>query len=215
MSLLSRVLLLLNPRGRVRAAFSQHYVRRDWLEPETVSGRGSSLERTAGIRAQLPALFSELGVGSVLDAGCGDFNWFRTLEVALESYLGVEVVEELVAANQARYGSASRRFATLDVIRDPLPTVDLILCRDCLVHLKSRQVISALRNFRRSGSQYLLATTFTGPHPNDDIPLGGWRPINLARAPFELGEPLRLLSEAASVEDPRYRDKAMGLWALR
>jgi SAM-dependent methyltransferase len=198
----------------VRAAFRRHYERRDWLEPETVSGRGSSLERTAAVRRELPGLLQELGVRSVIDAGCGDFHWFRTLDLELESYLGIEVVEELVAANRARHGTERRRFASLDIIRDPLPRADLILSRDCLVHLKNRQVEAALRNFRRSGSRYLLATTFTGNHPNHDAPLGGWRPLNLSRAPFNLGAPMRLISEAESVEDERFRDKSLGLWEL-
>ena len=214
MSLLTRALLLLAPRRQVRAAFTRHYERRDWLEPETVSGRGSSLDRTGAIRRDLPALFDEFGVRSVVDAGCGDFNWFRALDVALESYVGIEVVEGLAAANRARHGTHQRRFVSLDVIRDPLPRADLIVCRDCLVHLKNRQVGAALRNFRRSGSRYLLATTFTGDHPNHDAPLGGWRPLNLERSPFSLGPPLRLISERESVEDPRYADKSLGLWPL-
>lgn len=214
MSILTRALLLLAPRARVRAAFTRHYERSDWLEPETVSGRGSSLTRTAAIRRELPALFADLGVRSVVDAGCGDFHWFAALGVELDSYVGIDVVEELAAANRARHGSPRRQFVALDVIRDPLPRADLILCRDCLVHLKNRQVAAALRNFRRSGCRYLLATTFTDDHPNHDVPLGGWRPVNLEREPFALGPPRRLLSERESVEDPRYLDKSLGLWAL-
>lgn len=214
MGFLSRAALLLAPRRTVAAAFRRHFERRDWLEPETVSGRGSALAATATIRAALPQLFAELGVRSLLDAGCGDFYWFRTLEVPLERYVGVEVVPELAAQNQARFGDAVRSFVALDILRDPLPAVDLILCRDCLVHLKNHQVHQALRNFRKSGARYLLATTFTGEHPNHDIPLGGWRPLNLERAPFNLGPPQRLISEGDSVEDPAFRDKSLGLWQL-
>lgn len=214
MNILRRALLALNPRQRIRAAFTQHYRSRGWLEPETVSGRGSTLQRTDAIRREIPALFRELHVRSVLDAGCGDFHWFQTLELELDRYVGVEVVEELAAINQERYGNDRRQFVSLDVTRDDLPRVDLILCRDCLVHLKNGQIRAALRNFRRSGSTYLLATTFTGDHPNEEAPLGGWRPVNLKRAPFNLGPPLRLISERESVEDERYLDKSLGLWAL-
>ena len=119
-----------------------------------------------------------------------------------------------MALNRERFGTPRREFVSLDVIRDPLPAVDLILCRDCLVHLKNRQIAAALRNFRRSGSRWLLATTFTGDRPNEDAPLGGWRPIDLERPPFALGSPLRLLSEGESVEDAAYRDKGLGLWRL-
>jgi hypothetical protein len=215
MSILSRVLLLIAPRYRVRAAFTQHYERGDWNETESVSGRGSSMRSTETIRRQLPLLFAELGVRRVVDAGCGDFNWFRELPVQLDDYLGIEVVEGLAARNEQRYGGHGRRFAPLDIIRDPLPKADLVLCRDCLVHLKNRQVLAALRNFRRSGSSYLLATTFTAGRPNRDVSLGGWRPMDLERAPFNLGPPLRIISEAESVEDRQFIDKGLALWSLR
>lgn len=215
MSLLTRAWLFLAPRRSVRAAFTRHYERRGWREPETVSGRGSSLRSTQAIRRELPALFAELGVRSVVDAGCGDFNWFGALQLDLDGYLGIDVVEGLARLNEDRHGGDGRRFASLDIIRDSLPRADLILCRDCLVHLKNRQVSAALHNFQRSRSRYLLATTFTAPHPNLDAPLGGWRALNLERPPFNLGPPLRLISEAESVEDPRFPDKSLGLWALR
>jgi hypothetical protein len=215
LSFFERLALAMAPRRRLRAAFERHYRSRGWLEPETVSGRGSTLLRTATIRRELPALFRELGVRSVVDAGCGDFHWFGSMELELESYLGIEVVGELAALDQERHGGERRRFVSLDVTRDDLPAADLILCRDCLVHLKNRQVRAALRNFRRSGSRYLLATTFTGAHPNAEAPLGGWRPLNLERPPFALGPPLRVITEAESVEDARYADKSLGLWALR
>ena len=215
MGLLSRALLLVAPRRTVRAAFTRHFERRDWDEPESASGRGSSLRSTDTVRRELPALFEEFQVQRVTDAGCGDFHWLRELGDKLPSYVGIEVVEALARDNQQRYGSDRRRFVSLDIIRDPVPAADLILCRDCLVHLKNRQVVAALRNFRSSGSTYLLATTFTGPHRNQDIPLGGWRPLNLSNPPFDLGPPIRLLSEGESVEDPRFSDKALGLWRLR
>ena len=41
----------------------------------------------------------------------------------------------------------------------------MILCRDCLVHLTFDDARAALQNLRRSGSKYLLTTTFTDPHP--------------------------------------------------
>lgn len=87
-----------------------------------------------------------------------------------------------------------------------------LLTRAAPLFAPRRTVREAFR--RRSGSRWLLATTFTGNRPNDDAPLAGWRPIDLARPPFALGPPLRLLGEGESVEDAAYRDKGLGLWRL-
>jgi hypothetical protein len=46
-----------------------------------------------------------------------------------------------------------------DLTRDPLPKVDLVLCRDCLVHLSFDDIYESLDNLRRSGSMLLLTTT--------------------------------------------------------
>lgn len=211
--LLRRLVFALSPRRRIRSAFTDHYRLQGWGGGETASGPGSTLARTASLREQLPALFPELGVRTVLDAGCGDFNWFRAMEAPLDLYIGTDVVEDLVADNQRRYGDERRTFLALDVTRDALPEVDLILCRDCLVHLKHRQILAALENFAASGSRYLLATTFPSRSANVDAPLGGWRPVNLQLPPFGLPQPERLLVESG-VEDERYADKALGLWPL-
>lgn len=214
MTITSRILLALAPRRTVRAAFTKHYESRGWGEPESVSGRGSTLQSTQSIREALPGLFAEFGVRSVTDAGCGDFNWFRALGVDLDRYLGIEVVEDLVALDQKLHGDGKRAFVSLDIIRDQLPAADLILCRDCLVHLKNRQIVAALKNFRRSRSRYILATTYPSLRLNQEVSLGGWRPLNLELPPFHLGPPLRLISEGPLIEAPDLPDKSLGLWAL-
>ena len=201
-------------RERVRAAFTQCYLENGWADPESRSGPGSTLERTATLREELPRLLAEFGVRSLLDVGCGDFNWMRTVDLGEIDYLGVDVVRELIADNERQFGGPQRRFAVLEVASEVPPRSDLALCRDCLVHLSDSQVRAAITNLRAAGVGYLLATTFVDRSENPDVPTGGWRPINLALPPFRLGPPLRTLSENRTVEDGRYRDKSLGLWKL-
>jgi SAM-dependent methyltransferase len=199
---------------QAKSAFTRAYLLNLWEDPESRSGPGSTLGRTAALREQIPELFAEMGVRSVLDVGCGDFNWFRTLELGEIDYTGVDVVIELIEDNRKKYGGAHRQFFPLEIATEVPPRADLAFCRDCWVHLPNAQILGALRNLRASGARYLLTTTFTGRSENPDIPLGAWRPIHLALPPFSLGSPLRLLSERGSVEDVAYADKAMGLWEL-
>lgn len=102
----------------------------------------------------------------------------------------------------------------LDLTRDRLPTVDLVLCRDCLVHLSFAQAQQALANIAASGARYLLTTTFTGRSENADIPTGKWRALNLQRPPFNLPQPLELINERCTEKDGRYADKSLGLWPV-
>jgi SAM-dependent methyltransferase len=195
-------------------AFSRIFEDNTWCGTESRSGGGSSLGATRAIRAALSSVMQRYGIRSVLDAPCGDLNWIATLLPEIEDYTGADVVPQLVEANRARYGSSRVRFFQRDLSIDPLPSADLILCRDCLVHLPTRLAMNALRNMARTSSRYLLTTTFPDTPVNRDILTGAWRPLNLQRAPFHFGEPLEWLPESADRAGGPFADKALAMWAL-
>lgn len=58
--------------------FTDIYRTNRWGSDETRSGPGSELLRMKRVIAQLGELNRDLGVSSVLDAPCGDFNWMQT-----------------------------------------------------------------------------------------------------------------------------------------
>lgn len=202
-------------RGTHRApadVFGQIHDTGSW-QGVSVSGAGSDPSATAPLLEALPALFADLGVRTVLDAPCGDGAWMAQLAYPLERYTGLDVVPAVVAAAEAAHGGPGREYRVADLIRDPLPTADLVLCRDCLVHLPFAEGVEALANIRRSGASWLLATTFPSRSANTDIRMGRWRPLNLSRPPYALPEPVRVISERFTA-DPRYADKSLGLWRL-
>jgi hypothetical protein len=127
----------------------------------------------------------------------------------------MDLVPALVAENTKQFGGPHRSFLVGDIVSDELPTSDLILCRDCLVHLPFADALAALRNIRRSGSTHLLATTFTGRTSNRDIQSAGqWRPLNLELGPFFLPAPIQVLVEDCPAADGKYADKSLGLWPI-
>ncbi|MFC9254517.1 class I SAM-dependent methyltransferase [Amycolatopsis thailandensis] len=181
----------------------------------SVSGPGSESVQTQGLREQLPALLERFGVRTLLDLPCGDFGWLSEVDLDLDRYIGADIVTDLVEANAARFrDDPVREFRILDLTGDPLPAADLVLCRDCLVHLSFADIERALGNLRRSGSRYLLTTTFTELGTNNDIVTGDWRPLNLCREPFGFPEPLAVLVEGCTEEGGAYADKSLGLWEI-
>ncbi|MFL5289742.1 MAG: class I SAM-dependent methyltransferase [Rhodopila sp.] len=182
---------------------------------ESLSGPGSSMGQTDIIRRALPPLLGRLGVRSLLDAGCGDFNWMRQIVGVLDHYTGVDLIPELIERNRRRYQSDRREFHCRDIAETDLPRADMILCRDTLVHYSLAGAQTVLRNLQRTGSHYLLATTFPGRGTNDDIPLGGWRPLDVAAPPFSFPPPLHLIVENCTEMGGRYADKSLGVWALQ
>lgn len=200
----------------MKEVFSDIYRRRAFGEDcESVSGPGSSVERTSRFRDAIPVLLKELNVRTLLDAGCGDFNWMKLVKLDLEQYIGVDVVSELISENQRQYGKATRTFLNLDISREKLPKEDLILSRDCLVHFRFKDVSATIKNFKESGSTYLLATTFPGLNGNTDTDTGGWRHLNLQMSPFNFPEPLNLIEENRTDAGGVNVVKYLGLWALK
>ena len=184
-----------------------------WGAEDSRSGLGSELDATADLRRALPGFLERHQAQSLLDIPCGDFNWLSTLGLQLP-YIGADIVTAIVEANERSFGGAhsGRRFLRLDLTRDPLPHADIVLCRDCLVHLSFENIFRALDNIRRSGARYLLTTTFLDHEENVDIVDGDWRLLNLRNAPFNLPAPVDVLIEGCREGDGAYADKALGLW---
>ena len=181
---------------------------------ESVSGSGSCLAQTAELRELLPVLLDDLGVRSLLDAPCGDFNWMQHVRLPVDEYIGADMLGELVANNQWRHAGPGRRFVRADILRDPLPQVDAVLCRDLLVLLSYDDIRQAVRNFKASGATYLITTTFTRGRPNQDLGGAEWRPLDLTGAPFNYPAPLRVLNEKCTEAGGAFSDKSLGVWRL-
>lgn len=193
--------------------FTDIYKNNRWNDWESVSGVGSNMVQTEVIRDQLPLIWSQLNIKSLLDVPCGDFNWMQHVDLSSITYIGGDIVTELIKHNQRSYSNPECRFVRMDLLTDQLPKVDCILCRDCLVHLSTRHTKLALMNLIKSNSTYLITTTYPNQTSNVDIVTGQWRPINLQVAPFCFPEPLILLKEH-STEPGEKSDKSLGIWRL-
>lgn len=182
--------------------------------PDSFSGPAATLDETAELRAALPEIVHQWSVASVLDIPCGDFAWMRHLDLDVD-YTGADIVSELVEANQKRYAGATRRFVVLDATSDVLPRVDLIICRDLLIHLSTRDCFSVLKNLVSSGSRLLLTSHFENRSSNPEIVSGDFRPVNLSRPPFNLPPPIRIINERSNLGNGEFSDRSMGMWELK
>jgi hypothetical protein len=181
---------------------------------ESISGPGSSLEQTVALRKELPGVIRDFNIRKIIDAPCGDFHWMKEVVLDLDTYIGIDIVPELILANRVKFGNNKREFYVKDIVKDPLPQGDLILCRDCFIHLSYKDIFSTMRNFHKSGTKYLFTTTFTGQKDNTDIVSGRVRPLNLQRPPFNFPVPLLLINEHCTEGEGNYSDKSLGFWEI-
>jgi hypothetical protein len=195
-------------------AFRYAHLHNLWGGSETPSGPGSSLHQTAELVRALPALFRRLGIRRLLDIPCGEFHWMSRVDLNGVAYVGGDLVPEVIQSTRANYPARAREFVVMNLMTSDLPAADLLLCRDCLVHLSTVDIAAVIENVRRAGIPYLLTTTFTNEVVNQPIVTGDWRPINLEVPPFGFPVPKALIVEGCTEQDGMFADKSLGLWRV-
>lgn len=189
--------------------FTLYWRRNVWGDPESVSGSGSTAASTTALREALPELIRVLKVGSLLDAPCGDFNWFRLIRHNCKCrYIGADIVASLVEINQSQYSDSNTTFLHCDITKDVLPHVDLWLCRECLVHFSVEDIWRVIGVCVDSRIEYFLTTIHVDCSINADIRTGSFRPLDLRKPPFSFCEPLLLIDDSA----PDQPNRRLGLW---
>lgn len=195
--------------------FTDFYRRNKWGGQVSVSGTGSDNYQTRLITRELPILLNDFNISTMLDIPCGDFYWMNSVNLKGIDYIGADIVRDLIQSNREKYKRDNVCFKNLNLIRDKMPRVDLVFCRDCLVHFSFDDIFLALHNICDSQSELLLTTTFTDRKDNYDIVTGQWRVINLEVAPFMFPKPLKIINEECTERNGIYKDKSLALWRIR
>jgi hypothetical protein len=191
----------------MKEIFERIISRGQWRASNTVCGNGSTLQYTDYLRKELAAFVSRHGIQSMFDAPCGDYAWMSETKLPQNlRYTGGDIVESLIKNNQQRHPTVD--FCVFDITKDPLPDVDLLFCRDCLIHFSHSDIKLTFDNIARSSVKYVLMTSYKHS-TNQDISTGGFRGVDFTQAPYNF-EPA-----IDSIEDwiPGYQPRAMCLWS--
>ena len=139
----------------------------------------------------------------------GDFYWLSKIELPVRQYIGGDIVPELVEQTAAKHGRQDRTFLQIDICKDPLPSADLLLCRDCFIHLSEEAIFSAIENILRSNIKYLLTTTYPEGR-NRQIQTGDFFNIDLCAPPYNFPPPIKVLEDWA----PSFDRRQLALWKI-
>jgi SAM-dependent methyltransferase len=161
---------------------------------ESASGPGSAAFAAAECLKLLDASVAEYGVNSILDLGCGDWNWMRSAgwrQFESVEYDGWDAHEGLIVDLRKAFGGERTRFRVADITSAELPGADLVVCRDVLFHLPLALASKVIRDICALKC-LLLSTSFLDIRENKDIetylPIEGWgfHRVNLDIPPFNL-----------------------------
>ncbi|WP_053991865.1 class I SAM-dependent methyltransferase, partial [Mangrovimonas sp. TPBH4] len=198
----------------IEETFTNIYKTNYWDSKESLSGGGSEKVHTRFLVKELEIVLKQFQIKSMLDIPCGDFNWMQVLDFKRINYTGADIVSDLIELNRINYSEENKKFINLDLTKDKLPKVDLIFCRDCLVHLSNHNIYKALINIKQSNSKYLLTTSFLNLDKNKNIVTGGWRKLNFQKPPFNFSKPMYFIDEKCMEKGGLYLDKSMCLWEV-
>jgi 2-polyprenyl-3-methyl-5-hydroxy-6-metoxy-1,4-benzoquinol methylase len=206
--------------NNIEQVFTDIYKNNTWSSLESASGTGSEIIATTEVRERLPELIQNYEIKNVLDIGCGDFNWMKTIIHHIGYYVGVDTVSEIINENNRLYGTDNIVFLhknILDLDWEFYSAFDAVILKDVLVHLSFKNITKILTQLKLSRVKYLLATSFLGCQINKDIPDGSWRVINLLASPFNLPRPLETVisySDFYRVGEELHIDKTLTMWSI-
>lgn len=166
------------------AIFSNIYKKNIW---KTGSGPGSCPKVTDQYRATLIDLITDLKIKTILDYGCGDWQFSHLIlwEQLVDSYLGVDIVQSVINENNKNYKTLKINFQTITE-EYQFPKVDLIVCKDVLQHLPNNQVDQILKKMINC-SKFMVITNdilVDNEITNSDCVIGKSRPIDLSQDPW-------------------------------
>lgn len=166
--------------------FVNHYRN---LGGESLSGPGSTIKNTPEVRKLIQDSIETYNIGSILDLGCGDWNWFQHIDLQDTSYLGWDADVDMIIANQFNYTKNNVDFDVQDIVLNPYPQSDLIICRDVLFHMPIDMALHILNKIKKS-CKYLISTSFREVDINVGIGDKNWGyyNINLNIDPFNLSK---------------------------
>lgn len=210
-----------------REAFSKIYRTNEW-DPHVKSGIGSAPSRTGRYREILERTVRSLPVASVVDVGCGDWSFSRSIDWTGLEYTGVDVVPELIERLSTEHARPGVSFRCGDAIAGDVPEADMLIAKDVLQHWPndgiSRFLQNSLPRFKfalltndyhhyRKGSWRRAWLPKTIGKPNEHIPMGGWHPVRLRDAPFNLeAEVIEVITMTA---DDLVWEKEILLWTAK
>lgn len=175
-----------------RTAFEKIYRDADWGKNAGGignSGTGSTVEATALYRQYLETFLKTHDIHSVVDAGCGDWEFSQKIDWTGIDYKGYDIVAKLVEQDTARYGKPNIHFFVGNIVEDDLPKADLLISKHVLQHLPNSDVKKFLDKQLKKYKHVLLTNGVDATYLsalNTDIKPGEYRELDITRPPFDV-----------------------------
>ena len=165
------------------------------------SGGGSSPEATQPYKVFLEDFIRHSKIQSIVDLGCGDWQFSKFLDFGSATYVGTDASKNVIINNQQLFARSGVSFVDLPKDYNELPSADLLVCKDVLMHLNTKEVqdiLAILPNYKYAlitndvpcvsifGEIFLTLRRPFSPVINREIKSGDYRALDPTQHPFNL-----------------------------
>lgn len=172
--------------------FSETYEKALWgMNQQNVgwSGGGSSFNNTILYRNFIEKIIRENNIQSVVDIGCGDWEFSKFMDWGDAEYLGVDVVDQVIDKNIMTFSSERIHFQSVNFLNIDIPAADLLLCKHVCQHISNHDVMDIVSQIHKFKHCVFVnpvdPETKTCPNVDTEVSPSG-RLIDLTKPPFNL-----------------------------
>lgn len=151
------------------------------------SGAGSIPKHTKGYVRFLQNFLRANNINSVIDMGCGDWQFSHLVDWSGVDYTGYDVVDSVVRKNIIKHSDKNIHFQLYSGNPDDLPKADLLIVKDVLQHLSHSSIHDVLKNLNKY--KFCLITNCVNPFGetiNSEIVDGDFSYLDIQSAPFNI-----------------------------
>jgi hypothetical protein len=151
------------------------------------SGLGSLPETTLEYRHFLESFIAENNIRTIVDFGCGDWNFSRYIYWWNAEYTGYDTVENIIKTNMKMFSTDNIEFKISPNDFTEIKPAELLIVKDVLQHWPENIIQKFLASIKGK-YPYILITNSQHPDKdlNKNIRIGQFRPLNLLMPPFNI-----------------------------
>jgi hypothetical protein len=134
-------------------------------------------------------------IKKAVDLGCGDFNIGSRIMHNFESYIAIDVAENIIKQDRKAYKRKGLKFLAKNITEDALPKGDVAFVRQVLQHLSNGEIKKFVTNMQGCFDYVVVTESISNSifyKPNKDMPTGPSirihkkSGIDLTKCPFDL-----------------------------
>ena len=168
----------------MKQEFERIYAHNSWRHG---SGEGSLPIHTRGYISFLQRFLRDHRISSIVDFGCGDWQFSRLIDWGGADYCGYDIVGSVISANIRRFRNSRVSFYEIEPPFESLPSADLLIVKDVFQHWSDETIFTFLPVVARFRCALITnCVNPLGPTINQPIADGEFRYLDLRLPPFSV-----------------------------